>query len=67
MRIRKKPCSADVTSVTLRSIGFCPLGTQVTFESPKRGHQFDTLIKINRKTVVVLTEDRRQCGCRRPF
>ncbi len=36
------------------------LGTQVTFESSKRGRQFGTIIKFNRKTVVVLTEDRKQ-------
>ncbi len=36
------------------------LGTQVSFESRQRGRMFGTVIKFNRKTVVVLTEDRHQ-------
>lgn len=36
------------------------LGTQVSFDSPKHGRVFGTIIKFNRKTVVVLSEDRRQ-------
>jgi imidazoleglycerol phosphate synthase glutamine amidotransferase subunit HisH len=36
------------------------LGEQVTFESSRHGRQFGTLIKFNQKTVVVLTEDKRQ-------
>jgi hypothetical protein len=36
------------------------LGAQVTFESARHGRQFGTLIKFNQKTVVVLTEDKRQ-------
>lgn len=36
------------------------LGTQVSFESSTRGRMFGTVIKFNRKTVVVLTEDRHQ-------
>lgn len=36
------------------------IGTQVSFDSPRHGRVFGTLIKFNRKTVVVLTEDRRQ-------
>ena len=35
-------------------------GTQITFESLKPGRQFGTIIKFNRKTVVMLTEDRKQ-------
>lgn len=36
------------------------LGTQVSFESSTRGRVFGNVIKFNRKTVVVLTEDRHQ-------
>lgn len=36
------------------------LSTQVTFESSNRGRQLGTIIKFNRKTVVALTEDRKQ-------
>ena len=36
------------------------LGTQVSFDSPRHGRVFGTIIKFNRKTVVVLSEDRRQ-------
>lgn len=36
------------------------LGTQVSFASPRHGCVFGTIIKFNRKTVVVLSEDRRQ-------
>ena len=36
------------------------IGTQVSFDSPRHGRVFGTLIKFNRKTVVVLTEDRQQ-------
>lgn len=36
------------------------LGTQVSFDSPKHGRVFGTIIKFNRKTVAVLSEDRRQ-------
>ena len=35
------------------------LGSQVTFRS-KQGRHFGTVVKFNRKTVVVLTEDGRQ-------
>ena len=36
------------------------IGQQVTFESSRHGRQIGTLIKFNRKTVVVLTDDNRQ-------
>jgi hypothetical protein len=36
------------------------LGTQVSFDSPRQGRVFGTVIKFNRKTVVVLSEDRTQ-------
>jgi len=36
------------------------LGTQVSFASPRHGRVFGTIIKFNRKTVVVLSEERRQ-------
>ncbi len=36
------------------------IGTQVSFDSPRHGRVFGTVIKFNRKTVVVLTEDRVQ-------
>ncbi len=36
------------------------IGSQVSFDSPRHGRVFGTLIKFNRKTVVVLTEDRKQ-------
>jgi len=36
------------------------LGTQVSFASTRHGRVFGTIIKFNRKTVVVLSEDRRQ-------
>jgi hypothetical protein len=36
------------------------IGTQVSFDSSRYGRVFGTIIKFNRKTVVVLTEDRRQ-------
>lgn len=36
------------------------IGSQVSFDSPRHGRVFGTVIKFNRKTVVVLTEDRVQ-------
>lgn len=36
------------------------IGSQVSFDSSRRGRVFGTVIKFNRKTVVVLTEDRVQ-------
>jgi len=36
------------------------IGTQVSFESSRHGRVFGTIIKFNRKTVAVLTEDGRQ-------
>ncbi len=33
------------------------IGSQVSFDSSRHGRVFGTLIKFNRKTVVVLTED----------
>ena len=36
------------------------LGTQVSFDSARHGRVFGTVIKFNQKTVVVLTEDRKQ-------
>jgi len=33
------------------------IGSQVSFDSSRQGRVFGTLIKFNRKTVVVLTED----------
>jgi hypothetical protein len=36
------------------------LGTQVSFASRQRGRVFGTIIKFNRKTVVVLTDDGHQ-------
>ncbi len=36
------------------------IGTQVSFDSPRHSRVFGTVIKFNRKTVVVLTEDRVQ-------
>ncbi len=36
------------------------IGSQVSFDSPRHGRVFGTVIKFNRKTVVVLTEDRIQ-------
>ncbi|MCH8099860.1 MAG: hypothetical protein IIB74_05425 [Proteobacteria bacterium] len=36
------------------------IGSRVSFDSPRHGRVFGTVIKFNRKTVVVLTEDRVQ-------
>lgn len=36
------------------------LGAQVSFDSARHGRVFGTVIKFNQKTVVVLTEDRKQ-------
>ena len=36
------------------------IGSQVSFDSSRHGRVFGTVIKFNRKTVVVLTEDRVQ-------
>jgi len=36
------------------------LGTRVSFDSPRHGRVFGTVIKFNRKTVVILSEDRTQ-------
>ena len=36
------------------------LGDKVCFDAGQRGYQTGTLIKFNRKTVVVLTEDGKQ-------
>ncbi len=35
-------------------------GDQVSFDVPGRGVQFGTLVKYNKKTVTVITEDRRR-------
>ena len=43
------------------------LGARVSFDS-QEGHQLGTLVKYNRRTVTVLTDDGRQCGaCHRAF
>ena len=36
------------------------IGSQVSFDSRRNGRVFGTVIKFNRKSVVVLTEDRAQ-------
>ena len=36
------------------------IGSQVSFDSPRHGRVFGPVLKFNRKTVVVLTEDRVQ-------
>ena len=36
------------------------IGSQVSFNSSRQGRVFGTVIKFNRKTIVVLTEDRVQ-------